>query len=280
MPNSISIFIESWPLFQESVLAGVLAGTVLGFLGVYIVVKRMVFLSAAVSQTAGLGVTLAFLAQIHLGHSLLFSPTLGATVLSLLAVFALMVDRTANAARRDAILGWIFLVGAAGTLMVGTRIVQEIQDVNSILFGTAVAVVPEDLRQLAVVAAVLGLVHVVWRRGFTAVALDRDDAKVRGMPVFLLEAALLVSLAVAISVVTRILGALPAFAFSVLPAMAALRVAANVPRSMAIAAVIGAVSGFSGYLVAYLWDFPVGASQTFVAALFVGAFALIGRVKS
>lgn len=278
MENSLSLFIESWPLFRESVLAGVVAGGLLGFLGVYIVARRMVFLSAAISQTAGLGVTLAFFVQIELGVHGIVSPTVGATLVSLVAVFALMLDRSSNAARRDAILGWTFLVGAAGTLALGTRIVQEVQDIDSILFGTAVAVLPEDFTELLVVAIGLGAIHVVWRRGFTAVALDRDDAKVRAMPVVLLETALLVSLAVAISVVTRILGALPAFAFSVLPAMAALRVASNVPRSMAIAAALGASSGFVGYVVAYLWDLPVGASQALVGAGFVAIFAGLGKL--
>lgn len=279
MENSISLFIESWPIFRESVLAGIVAGSLLGFLGIYIVIRRMVFLSAAVSQTAGLGVALAFFAQIHLGHSTLLSPSLGATLLALVTVFALMLDHSTNAGRRDAILGWTFLIGSAGTLVLGTRIVQEVQDINTILFGTAVAVVPEDFQQLVTVAIVLGIVHILWRRGFTTVALDPEDAKVRGMPVFVIESVLLVSLAVAISVVTRILGALPAFAFSVLPAMAALRIAPNLPRAMGMAAIIGGLSGFLGYLVAYLWDFPVGASQTMVGALFVAIFALVGRLR-
>ncbi len=277
--ESLRLFFESWELFGDSVYAGVIAGALLGFLGVYIVVRRMVFLSAALSQTAGFGVTLAFLAQASLGASVLLSPTLGATAASLVAVFILMNDRVAQTGQRDAILGLTFLVGSAGTLAVGTRIVQEIQDVQSLLFGTAVAVVPADLAELAMVGLLLGVVHLIWQRGFTTVALDREDAMVRGLPVRAIEAGLLVSLAIAISVVTRILGALPAFAFSVLPAMAALQVAVNVRRAMLIAAVIGAATGFLGYLSAYLWDLPVGGSQTLVGAGFFVVFALIGRLR-
>lgn len=277
--ESLRLFFESWELFGDSVYAGVIAGALLGFLGVYIVVRRMVFLSAALSQTAGFGVTLAFLAQASLGASVLLSPTLGATAASLVAVFILMNDRVAQTGQRDAILGLTFLVGSAGTLAVGTRIVQEIQDVQSLLFGTAVAVVPADLAELAMVGLLLGVVHLIWQRGFTTVALDREDAMVRGLPVRAIEAGLLVSLAIAISVVTRILGALPAFAFSVLPAMAALQVAVNVRRAMLIAAVIGAATGFLGYLSAYLWDLPVGGSQTLVGAGFFVVFALFGRLR-
>lgn len=263
--TALQSFLEAWPLFRESVLAGTLAGAVLGLLGVYIVLRRMVFLSAALSQTAGLGVTLAFWAQIHLGvAATVASPSLGATLVTLLVITMLMNDKSD---RHDAYLGLTFLFGSAGTLIVGTQIVQEIQDIETLLFGTAVAVLPEDFHQIVVVCAALTFLHLWWRRGFVAVAMDRTDAMVRGLPVRVLEVALLGSLAVAISVTTRILGALPAFAFSVLPAMAALRLVPNVGRGLVLASVFGAMMGFVGYVVAYAWDFPVGASQAMVGVL-------------
>ena len=277
MIETVTLFFESWSLFRDSVLAGAIAGALLGFLGVYIVLRRMVFLSAALSQTAGFGVTLAFYAQLHLGApAAVATPTLGAVLLGALVVALLMLDRSADAARRDAVLGVAFLLGSAGTLALATRIVEEIHDVETLLFGTAVAVLPEDLTQLAVVAALLAALHIWWRRGFVAVATDRVDAKVRGLPVRLIEVLLLGSLALAISVTTRILGALPAFAFSILPAMAALRLAPNARVALVLATGIGALSGFVGYFVAYALDLPVGASQTLVGLALLAVAALLG----
>ncbi len=275
-----STFLESWPLFADSVLAGSIAGATLGLLGVYVVVRRMVFLSAALSQTAGLGVTLAFWAPMALGLPASFaSPTFGAAAVSLVVVLWLMSDVETDASRRDAHLGVVFLVGAAGTLAVGTRIVQELPDVQSLLFGTAVAVVPEDLSSLAVCCAAVLALHVWWRRGFEAIATDAVDAQVRGLPVRVLEFASLASVAVVIAVTTRILGALPAFAFSVLPAMAALRIAPNVTIALIVAASIGAGCGFGGYYVAFAYDLPVGAAQTGVGVLAFMVMAFVGRWK-
>lgn len=272
-----SLFIESWPLFADSVLAGTIAGATLGFLGVYIVARRMVFLSAALSQTAGLGVTLVFWAKIAIGlPAMLVSPTLGAVIVTMAVVLLLASDNSADSARRDGYLGMAFLAGSAGTLIVGTRIVQELQDISSLLFGTAVAVVPEDFAQLAVICGLVFALHVWWRRGFSAVASDRVDARIRGLPVRLLELSLLASVALVISVTTRVLGALPAFAFSVLPAMAALRVARNMNVALMIATVVGAFSGFAGYFMAFAWDLPVGASQTIVGGAAFVAFAVAG----
>ena len=60
-------FWGAYELFSDPMLCALIAGGVLGFLSVYVVLRRMVFVSAAVTQSAGLGVALAFFAEIHLG---------------------------------------------------------------------------------------------------------------------------------------------------------------------------------------------------------------------
>jgi len=265
MPT-LTTFFESWELFWQPTMSGVVAGVLLGFLGVYIVTRRMVFLSAALSQMAGLGVALSFWVKIALGIAV--SPMIGATLASLLAIFAVMSDRSPLGSRRDSVLGLVFLVGSAGTLSVGTRIVEEVQDIQTLLFGSAVVVLPHEFLALVVVASLVTLLHIWWGRGFIAVSVDRDDALVRGIRPGIVDTILLITIALAIGTSTRVLGALPTFAFSVLPAFAALRLAPNIPRAMFLAAGLGGLAGFAGYVAAFLWELPVGAAQTLVAATF------------
>lgn len=274
---TVSLFFESWELFREAALSATFLGALLGFLGVYVVIKRMIFFSAALSQVAGLGIAASFWLKLTFGLTWLANPYLGAAVTSLLAIGFIVAEKTVTAARRDAALGLVFLVGSAGTLMLGSRIVQEVQDIESLLFGSAVAVLPEDFMMVLITTAVLGVWHIWWHRGFVAVSLDPDDARVRGLWARGLDTMLLVSLAAAISVSTRVLGALPTFAFSVLPAMAALRLAPNVSGAMIGAGIFGAIAGFGGYLHAFLHQFPVGASQTIVAAGIVALTLVVKR---
>lgn len=263
---TLQLFLESWELFRDPVLAAALVGSLLGWLGVYVVVRRMVFLSAALAQAAGLGVAAAWYAQIHLAApASLVNPTTGAVACTGLAAAGLLTARAGTLGRRDGVLGWVYLLGAAGTLALGTRIVQEVQDIQSILFGTAVAVSHEDLLLLTWLTAGLGLLHVAGLRGFVQVAVDEDGARVRGLPTRLLGWSLVASLAIAVSLSTRVLGALPVFAFTVLPPMAGLRLAPNVAGAAVVAAVLGAVAGVVGYFVAFLYQLPVGASQALVA---------------
>jgi zinc transport system permease protein len=277
--STLAQFFDAWELFRDPTLAGATAGVLLGFLGVYIVLRRMVFLSAALTQSAGLGVTIAFFLQIQIGlPHWLADPTVGAMAMTIGSSLVLTSRHPSVASRRDALLGWTYLVGAAGTLALGTRIVQEVHDIQTILFGSAVAILPESfLRYLAVAAVLLGL-HLWWMRGFVEASFDPVGARVRGVPVAVLDGVLMVTLAVAISVSTRLLGALPVFAFSVLPAMAAVRLASNVPRALAVAAVLGGVAGFGGYVAAFAWSLPVGPTQTLLGAGIVLVAEVVRRV--
>ncbi len=260
-------FWASWELFRDAALAGTFAGAMLGALGVYVLIRRMVFLSAALSQAASLGVATAFWAQVQGAPPWLATPTLGALGGTLLATaIAGIPDRTG---RRDGLLGAIYLVCAAGTLAIGTKIVQELQDIESLLFGSGVAVLPDDFQIIAWLALALGLVQLWLHRGLLHVSLDRDGARVQGLPVRFLDFVLVLSLAAAVSVSTRLLGALPVFAFMVLPALAALDVAQNPTQALLISAFLGALAGLGGYWLAFAASLPVGAAQTLVAALLV-----------
>lgn len=267
--------IAGWELFRDPILVGAGAGAALGLLGVFIVLRRMVFISAALSQAAGFGVALAFFAQIHLGlGATLADPRLGALVMTLFAA-GWLFQKPSGRLTREGLLGMAYLLGAAGTLMIGTRITQEAHDIQAILFGTGVLVRPSDtILVLALGGAVVALIF-WWRRGFMFASFDPDGARVRGLPVSMLNVVLLGAIAVMVSICTRALGALPVFAFSVLPAVAAVTLARSPFGAMVLAVLFGIVGGGGGYLVAFFGEFPVGASQTLVCgALAVGAIAL------
>lgn len=276
---TIGDFFDAWELFEVPALTGTVAGALLGFLGVYVVLRRMIFLSASVSQTASLGIAWAFYAQIHLSLTgWLGSPALWGTLTTLAAIYLVIRQRSIEKTSTDSLLGIIFLLGSAGTLILGTRIVQELHDIETLLFGTAVAVIPEDFHQLVVLAVLIFAVHIWWWRGFASISFDHTGAKVQKLPVRVLEIALVVSLALALATSTRIIGALPSFSFSVLPAMAAIFLAKNLRATLLLGTLFGALSGFGGYVLAFLYDAPVGASQTVLAAGMVTVAFLLKRL--
>jgi len=270
-------FWDFFEIFQDAIVAGTVAGFILGMLSVYVVSRNMVFMSAAVSQVAGLGLAVGFLiaGQFALAASLM--GTLFAFIFTVVLVLATVTGRAGSGPRRDSVLGIGFVIGMAGTLIVGGHIPQELHDVNALLFGSAVAVLPEELTQLLWAGGLLVATHILLYRGFMAVTLTREDSLVRGLPVRRLEIILWVSLALSMALTTKILGALPTFAFSVAPAMAGLRATRSMPAALVLAAILGATGGFIGYVGAFFYHLPVGAMQAGVTVLLMMAVLLIAE---
>jgi zinc transport system permease protein len=267
-------FAAAWEIFREPVLTAVVAGALLGFLSAYVVLRRMVFVSAAVSQAAGLGVALSFYSAIHLG--VLADPSLGAVALSLLCAAALVWDPRRFGISSEALLGLAFAFAGGAAVIVGARISQEANDIQAILFGTAVLVEHGDFVRVVWTAALVLILHLWWFRGLTFAAFDPTAARIQGLPVKLLDAVILLSIGVAVGVSARALGSLPVFALSTLPATASVMVArGRTWTTFLAAAAIGAAAGGAGDLLSFFRDHPVGASQTVVAVGFVAlAFAI------
>jgi zinc transport system permease protein len=260
-------FTGAFELFRDPLLCAMAAGGVLGFLGVFVVLRRMVFVSAGVTQSAGLGVALAFYLDIHVG--LHIDPLLGAAALALAATLALSVDSRALPVPREAVLGLVFALGGGGAVLLGDRIAQEAHDIESILFGSAVLVRPLDLTIVLVAGALVLGICLWWLQGLVFASFDPDAARAQGLPVSLLDRTLFVCIGVMVGVSARALGSLPVFAFSVLPAATALLMGLRLPWALVVATALGALSGVGGYLFAFFYQFPVGGSQTVTAAAFM-----------
>jgi len=251
-------------------------GAVLGFLSVYVVLRRMVFLSATVTQASGLGVALAFYAEIHLGWHL--DPSWGAVGLSLGTAALLVGDPQRFGLTREQLLGLAYALTGGAAVLVGSRISQEAHEISAILFGPAVLVSEVDLSRVLWAGAIVMLLQLWWFRGFTFASFDPIGARVQRLPVRVIDGALLLSIGVMVGVSARAIGALPVFSLSVLPGTAALLVArGRLLVTYALAALFGAAAGGGGYLLAFFGEFPVGASQT-AAACAIAAVALIARL--
>lgn len=281
MSMTLSEFFELWPLFGDATLTGMFAGMTLGVLGVHVVLRRMVFLTAAISHTASLGVVLAvWLQGVLAGIGALLTPTVGAFLLTLLTLGVVNLVRQSSRDFSDATLGAMYLLGAAGTLVIGSHVQMELHELNAMLFGTAVAVIRKDFLTVAILGSVLLLIQGWFWRGFTAATADGRDAQVRGLPVRALDLVLMLSIALFISVSTRVLGPLPTFAFSILPAFAAIRMATNTSRALILAGILGAICGFGGYIAATLLDLPVGAAQALTGLTLVVLADGIARIRA
>ena len=278
----MSAFADFWAgreLWREPLLAGVLAAALLSYLGVFVVLRRMVFVSAALSEISGVGVAAAF----YVGAVAGIDPhTHGAIPILLEPVWFSLVFACAAAAlfsfrpghrklAPETIVGLGYIVASALVLAIlnSPRIAQEAHAVGDILFGNAVIVPRAQIYALAGAGAAAILAHALFFKELLFVSYDPETAVVQGVSVVRYELLLNLIIAIVISVATRAVGALPVFAFTVVPAAAALMLTENIRATMPLSIAFGVVAAAVGYYVSWVAQLPTGATMVVVASVFL-----------
>jgi zinc transport system permease protein len=273
--NDIGFF-EAYFLWRNAMAAAVVAAALCGYLGVFIVLRRMAFVSAALSQVSVLGVALSFFIGSFLGldpHGeqvpWYVSPIFFALVLSCAAAALLALPGRQRRAHPETLVALAYLSASAAVVLVlaSPRIVQEAHEVGELLFGSAVAVREQNLVTLAAAAILVAVVHGALFKDFVFISFDRETAATVGYPVARLDAALNLTIAVTVAMATRALGTLPVFAFLVLPAGAALLVARRLRSAALLAVGIATASAVIGYYLSFVHQLPTGPTMAALCAL-------------
>lgn len=266
--SALEGFLAAREIWQVPLAASVVAGALLGALGVYVVLRRTVFVSAALTQLSTLGMVATLLVEerIHietehageqLAVAMVFS-VVGALVLGAWHSRRLPAEASVGA-------GWVL---ASALVVLGTsKLVHAAHDLSGMVFGNAVAVTAGELIALLIVFVLVAVAHLLFEKELVFSSFDPETARAQGVRVGLWDTVLFASVGVAIPPAARALGALPVFALLTLPAAGALLLGARLRGSFAIAAAAGVLAAGGGYLASWFAETPTGATMVVVAAL-------------
>lgn len=266
--STLQGFLAARDIWATPLAASVLAGALLGALGVYVVLRRTVFVSAALTQLSTLGLVLALLFEEQLRVESERASVQLAVAMAFSVVGALLLG--ALRSRRlpaEAVVGGVWVAASALVVLGLSQLAHAAHDLGGMIFGNAVAVPALDLVVLAAVATVCLAVHLLFAKELAFVSFDPETARALGMRVSLWDGLLFLTLGLAIPVAARALGALPVFAFLTLPAAAALLTRLGFRAAFPAAAALGVVAAGGGYLLSWLWELPTGATMVALAGV-------------
>ena len=279
--NALTDFWAAQLIWRDPLVASVIGGALLGFLGVYVVLRRVVFVSAALTQLSTLGIIVALLAEErlqveieHAGVQLLVALVFSAGGALLLA--------TLGGGRRlpaEAGVGMAYVLAGALVILGANKLVHVAHDLNSMIFGNAVAVPFQDVIILAVVTAIVGVIHTVYRKEIVFTSFDRETAEAMGVNARAWSSVLYLTIGLAIPVAARVVGALPVFAFLTIPAAAALTATKRLAPAFAVATALGTFAAAIGYLASWILQVPTGATMVAVAGFLYAASAVVGALR-
>jgi zinc transport system permease protein len=269
--SSFGEFIKSYFLWRDPMIVGVVSGAICGFLGVYVVLRRIVFVGAMLSQVSSFGVALAFYLQGFSALSLfgsLIDPFALSLIITGLAVLFFALKSNFFRISQEGAIGFGYLLASGMVVIIGSLITHEAHDITDILFGSAVVVDPKEVYIVPGVAFLSILIHWIFFKDFIFVSFDPETARLFNYPIRILNTVLLLTIGTVIAVTTRALGALPVFALAVLPPLTALFLTERLSWVFVLSVVIGVLSAALGYYFSFILSLPTGASITTCASLF------------
>jgi zinc transport system permease protein len=273
--SALSDFLAAREIWQVPLAASVVAGALLGALGVYVVLRRTVFVSAALTQvsTLGLVATLLLEERFHIETEHPAEQLAVAIAFSIVAALLLGAFRPRRLPA-EATVGATWVVASALVVLGVSRLVHAAHDLGGMVFGNAVAVPAADLAFIAAVAVICLVLHAAFAKELAFTSFDGETAQAVGMNVRLWDAVLFLTIGLAIPAGARALGALPVFAFLTLPAAGALAFRAPFRRAFPLAAALGVFAAGGGYVLSWLAETPTGATMVALAALLAAPAAL------
>jgi manganese/iron transport system permease protein len=260
----------AYPFMVRGLWASLIVGVVVPFLGTYVVLRGMAFFGDAMAHIVLPGVVIAFI----LGWPL----TVGALVAGVLAALLIGAIGRRRRLREDTAIGVVF----AGAFALGVALLSLQRsyavDLAHILFGNLLGVSGADIRLMAILSVIVLLTIGALYKEFLVLSFDPTLAATLRLPVFLLQNALLVLMALVIVVSLQTVGVALILAMLVTPGATAYLLTRRLPSMMAVASFLGAASAVCGLYLSYYVNVASGPAIVLVeTALFAIVFAVAPR---
>lgn len=275
-------FVSSWGLFGNTYLVGWLVAAMLAIIGVLAVARDQVFMGAALAQASTLGIAIAMWAGALLGAA---APEwvhgdgfLTGAAIACSALAAVLTSRRAGAHResREGATGWLFLLGAAGSILIVSRSPHGLDEVQRLVSSSIIGATRADVLIFGAAAAATALAALVWWRPVLLWVMDPVTAAAAGVPVQRLEVMVLAWLGLGVGLSIRSSGMLYTFGCLVLPALIAKAVCREVRWMFLVAPVVAVAVAGAAFVAANHFDFPP-AQMTVVMLGVLLPVAWVGR---
>ncbi|QIR36122.1 metal ABC transporter permease [Tolypothrix sp. PCC 7910] len=256
---------------QRSLVIAILVGLLCAVVGSYLMVQRLALLGDAISHSVLPGLAIAFM----VGGNIF----VGAFIAGVVSTMAIALIRTRSPIKEDAAMGIVF----SAFFALGITLITVIQkdnkiDLNHFLFGNILGVTVDEVRDTAIIAAIVLLVVVLLYKELLFYTFDPLGAQAAGLPVNRLNFGLMLLIALTIVASMKAVGVILVLSLLITPGATAYLLVKRLNQVMILGAVIGVISSISGMYLSYFYNLPSGpAIVLVVSGLFVLALLFSPR---
>jgi manganese/iron transport system permease protein len=260
----------SYGFMQRGLIAAVIIGIVCAVMGAFVVLKGLAFIGDAVSHAAFPGLVIAYLVGIPL--------YIGGAIAAVGTALAIGVVSHRGNLRFDTAVGVLFAGMFAFGILLYSTIRGFVTDLFSYLLGNILSISLADLVQVAVLGSIVLVTVLVLRKELLYATFDPAGAAASGLPVTRLEYLLLALLGVTIVVSIQAVGIILVVAMLVTPAASAQLLVIRFDRLIVVAVAIAVISAVLGLYVSFYLSVASGAAIVLIETMvFVAALILSPR---
>ena len=252
------IEIIGYGFMRNAIIAALLASIACGTVGVYVVVKRIVFISGGIAHAAFGG--------IGLGYFLGLNPVLGVIPFSIASALSMGIVSRRTKIPEDTAIGILWATGMALGIILVALTPGYAPDLFGYLFGSILTVSRSDIMLMLLLDAIIIGVVALYHHEFEAICFDEEYATAIGLHTERLYLLLLCLIALTVVALIRVVGVILVIALLTMPAAISRRFSARMHGMIVRSVALSAILTFCGLLLAYLFNLPSGATIVLVSA--------------
>ncbi len=253
-------------LFPEATVCGLVMAVVCAAFGVLVVLRRIVFVSIALSEAATLGLAWALVRH--------FPPLAGSALVSAAVVVLLALSSRRSRLPQDVLLGAIFLLASSASVLLVSQSGFGLEEVKAMLYGDLVVCGRQDRQALVLTGLPALAALLLFLRPTFLAFFDREAAQVMGIRCWFWEWLFFVLLGTVVSGAAKSGGALLVFCDLVVVPAAALLLTRRLWPALLTAMALGVATTGAGLVVAYRADLPCNPTLIGVACLTLAALVV------
>lgn len=254
---------------RQAMLAGVLVALLCGYLGVYVVLKRIVFVGVALAEVSSAGIALALLLGL--------SPILGSTAFMLIGIGLFSIRWSPRRVPSESYIGIVYCIAAAVGILFIAKSAQGETHMLKLLQGDVLTVTASETWLLAGIFTGLAAIHALFAKEFVLVSFDRDAASTLGFNAGFWDFLLFLTIGAAIAFSIHSAGVLLTSTMLILPAATALLLVNSMGNAFIAAPLLGIIPVVLGIHASLVTDYP--ASAVIVALSFLIFLVVLGVSK-
>ncbi|MGB3309075.1 MAG: metal ABC transporter permease [Nodosilinea sp.] len=260
-----------YAFMQRSLAVAIMVGIICSVVGSYLMVQRLALLGDAISHSVLPGLAIAFLLGVNI--------FVGAFIAGVLSTVIIGWIHTRSPIKEDAAMGIVFSAFFALGITLITRIQKDNKiDLNHFLFGNILGVTGADVRDTAIIAALVLIAVFLLYKELLFYSFDPLGAQAGGLPTGLLNAGLMVLIALTVVASMKVVGVILVLSLLITPGATAYLLVPRLHQVMLLGAAIGVFSSISGMYLSYYVNVPSGpAIVMVVSTLFALSFLFSPR---